>query len=94
MQRLTLGLTVPLERESVAALPRRTTRGTNEVVGAVAPLAKTPVLATSGGKATALTVLHDRLGDPLDTGVLADGGMRRVHGDHLRRGSKCATGYT
>lgn len=45
--------------------------------------AQAPVLAPGRCEATALAVLHDRLGDPLDPGVVADGGVRRVDGDHL-----------
>lgn len=49
----------------------------------MALLAETAVLATGRGEATALPVLHDRLGDPLDARVVADGLVGRVHGDHL-----------
>ena len=76
---------VPLEGEGVAALPGGPARGTDEVVGAVALLAEATVLAAGGGEAAALAVLHDRLGDPLDAGVVADGGVGRVHRDHLQR---------
>lgn len=75
---------VTLEREGVAALPGGATRGPDEVVGAVALLAETAVLAAGGGEAAALAVLHHRLSDPLDAGVVADGGVGRVHGDHLQ----------
>lgn len=74
---------VPLEGEGVAALPRRAAGGTDKVVGAVALLAQATVLATGGGEPAALAVLHDRLRDPLDAGVVADGRVRGVHRDHL-----------
>lgn len=74
---------VPLEGEGVAALPRGAARGTDEVVGAVALLAETAVLAAGRGEPAALAVLHDRLRDPLDAGVVADGRVRRVYGDNL-----------
>lgn len=50
----------------------------------MALLAEAAVLAAGRGEAAALAVLHDRLGDPLDAGVVADGGVGRVHRDHLK----------
>lgn len=82
-----LRLAVPLEGEGVAALPRGATRRPDKVVGAVALLAQAPVLTPSRCEATALAVLHDRLGDPLDAWVVADRGVRRVYGDHLAMAS-------
>lgn len=78
-------LAVPLEREGVAALPGGPAGGADEVVGAVALLAQAAVLAAGRGEAAALPVLHHRLGDPLDAGVVADGLVGGVHGDHLEK---------
>ena len=50
----------------------------------MALLAEAAVLAAGGGEATALAVLHHGLRDPLDAGVVADGGVGRVHSDHLQ----------
>lgn len=83
LSRLAPTSAVPLEGEGVAALPRRPARGTDEVVGAVALLAETAVLAASGREPPALAVLHDGLRDPLDTGVVADRCVRGINGDHL-----------
>lgn len=43
------------------------------------------MLAASRGQAAALAVLHHRLRDPLNARVVADGRVRRVHGDHLHQ---------
>lgn len=48
------------------------------------PHTHTAVLATGRGEAAALAVLHDGLRDPVDSGVIADGIVARVHGDHLK----------
>lgn len=81
-------LAEPLEGEGVATLPGRAARGTDEVVGAVSLLAQSAVLATGGGEAAAFAVLHDGLRDPLDAGVVADGSVGGVHGDHLQGDEK------
>jgi hypothetical protein len=58
-------------------------RATNGVVGAVALDAKTTVLAASGGKTTSLSVLVDRVNDPVDSGVVADSEVLGIDKDDL-----------
>jgi hypothetical protein len=58
-------------------------RATNGVVGAVALDAKTTVLAASGSKTTSLSVLVDRVNDPVDSGVVADSEVLGIDKDDL-----------
>ena len=47
-------------------------------------LAVQPAMVTAGrGQATQLTMLHNRLADPVDAGVVADGVVAGVHEDDL-----------
>ncbi len=51
---------------------------TDGVVGSVTLDTKTSVLLTSGGKTTAFTVLVDRVDDPVDARIVADGNVVRI----------------
>lgn len=56
---------------------------TDGVVGTVTLDTETTVSLASGGEASALSVLVDRLGDPVDAGIVADGNVVGVHQDDL-----------
>jgi hypothetical protein len=64
-------LAVTPEGESVVPLPRLPPASSGVVV--LVSLSKTTALLAGGGEATALAVLVDRLGDPVDAGITADG---------------------
>lgn len=81
--------TVALEGKGVATLPGSTAGRPDEVVRPVPPHTHTAVLPTGRGEAAALAVLHDRLSDPVDPRVVADGIVPRVHGDHLKHQHLC-----
>ena len=51
-------------------------------------LAETPVPLALGGESTGLSVLVDRVGDPVDSGVSSDGLVRRAVGGR-GGGEKC-----
>lgn len=74
-------LTVAPEGEGVVPLPRLppASGGVVELVS----LAETAALLASGGEATALAVLVDRLCDPVDARVAADGLVLRVDENDL-----------
>mmetsp|Transcript_117925 Transcript_117925/g.286064 ORF Transcript_117925/g.286064 Transcript_117925/m.286064 type:complete len:224 (+) Transcript_117925:200-871(+) len=76
-------LTVALERQGVAALPVLPPGTSHRLVGAVSTLAKSTSLAASRREAAELTVLVSRVDNPVDTGVVADGGVLRVNQNHL-----------
>lgn len=75
-------LSVAAEDLGVASLPRSTARRT-EAMGSVSLVLETTVLATSGGETTEFTVLVDRVDDPVDAGIVADGIVAGVDGDNL-----------
>lgn len=52
-------------------------------MGSVSLVLETTVLATSGGETTEFTVLVDRVDDPVDAGIVADGIVAGVDGDNL-----------
>jgi hypothetical protein len=83
MQKSTNPLTVSEHGLGVASLPGSLGRSSDSSVGAMTLDTKTSVLAASGGKSSALTVLHDGLADPVDTGIVADDHMVRVDQDDL-----------
>ncbi len=49
----------------------------------MALLVETARLSAGGGEAAALTMFHDRLGDPVDDRIVADGGVHGVDEDDL-----------
>jgi len=59
-------------------------RTTLDLVGTVSLDAQAPVLAACGGEATVLSVLVDGIDDPVDSGIIADGDVVRVHQDDLK----------
>ena len=75
-------LPVATERKGVVALPDVTAAGTSLVV-TVALAPETTVLLTGRGKTAELTVLHDRLADPVDLRVTTDGRVRGIDHDDL-----------
>lgn len=79
----TKGLTVSAENLGVEALPGGAVRTTDGAVGTVALDAKTPVVLASRGQATALSVLVDSLGDPVDARIVADSHVVRIDQDDL-----------
>ncbi|EPY42036.1 large subunit ribosomal protein L15e [Angomonas deanei] len=70
------------EDHAVVASPGGLARGAN-LGGLVSLVVETTVLAAGGGEATDLAVLVDRVDDPVDLGVTADGLEHGVDGDHL-----------
>jgi len=64
-------LAVAPEREGVVPLPGLPPASSGVVV--LVSLSKTTALLAGGGEATALAVLVDGLGDPVDAGITADG---------------------
>jgi len=64
------------------SLPHRAARRLGLVV-TVSLANETTVVATSRGQTTQLTVLHGRLADPVDAGIVADGGVGRINKDNL-----------
>jgi hypothetical protein len=77
-------LTVAAQRQSVAALPGRTARRTNDVVCTVSLLPEPPVGTASRGESAALAVLHYWSSDPVNLGVVADSDMVGVHENDLK----------
>jgi hypothetical protein len=74
-------LTVSAHTLGVVALPLGSVGTTNGVVGAVTLDSEASVLLASGGKAATLSVLVDRLADPVDAGVVLDGDVVRIDKD-------------
>jgi hypothetical protein len=54
---------------------------TNGVVGTVALDTETAVLAASGGEASSLAVLVDGVANPVDAGIVSNGGVLRIDHD-------------
>ena len=77
-------LTVSAHGLGVASLPGSTVGATNGVVGAVTLDTETSVVLASGGKASSLTVLVDRVDDPVDAGIVSDGNVTGIHKDDLK----------
>jgi len=59
-------------------------RTTNGVVGTVSLDTKTTVVLTGGGKASSLTVLVNRVDNPVDARIVSDSNVGRIHKDHLK----------
>jgi hypothetical protein len=76
-------LTVTTEREGVATLPGSTTARTLGVVETVT-LTMTTRLLTDSSKTARFTVLVDRVGDPVDTGIATDSLVRRIDKDDFK----------
>jgi hypothetical protein len=76
-------LTVTTEGEGVATLPGSATTRALGVVETVT-LSMTTGLSADGGKTTGLTTLVNGVGDPVDTGIAADGLVRGVDKDDLK----------
>jgi len=76
-------LTVTAERQVLAPLPVATCTGTLDLVGTVSTLAETTASATGRSQATQLAMLVNRLCQPVDSGVIADDSVLRVHKDDL-----------
>lgn len=72
-------LAVTPEGQSVVPLPGLPPAGSGLVVSV--SLAQTTALLASGGEATALAVLVDRLDDPVDAGIATDGLVGGVNED-------------
>ena len=75
-------LSVPLERDVVLSLPGRGDRR-SQLGGFVAPVAESPVLLARGGESAQLAVFVRRVADPVDSRVVPDARVARVHHDHL-----------
>jgi len=75
-------LTVARKRDLVAAAPVGTAARA-ELVNTVTLVEKPTVSTASRSQATKLTVLVDRLTDPVRTRITTDGRMRRVNKDNL-----------
>merc|ERR1719223_1994 len=71
-------LTVTLEALTVPVDPGSTRRSSLDIVGTVSALAKTTGLASSTGKTSAFPALVHRVDDPVDAGIIADLGVRRI----------------
>ena len=67
----------------VSSLPRCSTRSTNGSIGSVSWSSKTSVLSTGWGKSTSLSVLVDRVADPVNTRIVADSSVLRIDQDHF-----------
>jgi len=76
-------LPVATERKGVVALPDVTTTRTS-LVETVTLAPETTVLPSSRSKTTDLTVLHDRITDPVDLRITTDGRMRRIYHDNFK----------
>ena len=74
-------LSVSTEGKSVAALPASSPGTTNALVGTVTLLHHTTSMTTGRGETTAFTVLVDGVDDPVDGGIVADGGVVRIDED-------------
>ncbi len=59
-------------------------RTTNGIVGSVTLDAETTMLLASGGKTTTLSVLVDRIGNPVDTRIISDTRVVWIDKDDLK----------
>lgn len=59
-------------------------RTTNGIVGSVTLDAKTTMLLARGGKTTTLSVLVDRIGNPVDTRIISDARVVWIDKDDLK----------
>ena len=75
-------LSLAVHIQSVAALPASTSRAADRFAVAMT-LAETTRLARSRGQTTHLAMLHHRLAQPLNVGVVADRSVERINTDHF-----------
>jgi len=78
---LVVGLSVSAKRESVSLDIEVVARRALEVRHFGATVAESSGGAASGGEASHLSVLHHRLADPVDAGIVADGVVVGVNAD-------------
>ena len=72
-------LTVSLELHAVGIQPSSLVRTSLDSIGTVSSLSQSTSLASSTGESTHLAVLVDRADDPVDTRIIADLLVSRVH---------------
>ncbi len=77
-------LSVSAHALGVASLPGGSVRTTDGVVGAVTLDSEATVLSTSRGEASSLTVLVDRVNDPVNARIVSDGNVLRINKDDLK----------
>ena len=76
-------LTVSAHTLGVVALPLGSVGTTNGVVGSVTLDTKTTVLLASRGETTALSVLVDRIDNPVDARIVSDSSVVRIDKDNF-----------
>lgn len=72
-------LSVSAEALGVASLPGGSVGTTDGVVGTVSLDSETTVLSASGSEASSLTVLVNRVHNPVDARVVSDGNVLRIN---------------
>jgi len=76
-------LSLAMHLQSVAAFPASATRAADRLAVAVT-FAEAAWLARSWSESTHLTMLHHRLAQPLNVGIVTDGCMEWIHTHHLK----------
>ena len=76
-------LTVSTHRLGVKSLPVSSGRTTNGVVGSVTLNSQTSVFAAGRSQTTSLSVLVDRVADPVNTSIVSDIDVVRINNDNL-----------
>jgi hypothetical protein len=76
-------LSVSPEFESVSVLPGSVRRASLDVVGLVTSLSETSALSAGRSQTSHLSVLVHRVTDPVDSSIISDGIVGRIHNNHL-----------